>query len=52
MDLAPLLYVIRVIEMPLFFLIRGLLATIPTIFVVLAVSPIGHVDLSIVLLLL
>jgi hypothetical protein len=52
MDLAPLLCVIRVIEMPLFFLIRGLLATIPTIFVVLAVSPIDHVDLSIVLLLL
>jgi hypothetical protein len=52
MDLAPLLYVIRVIKMPLFFLIRGLLATIPTISTVLAVSLISHVDLPIILLLL
>jgi hypothetical protein len=51
MDLVPLLYVIREMKMPLFFLIRGLLTTIPVIYVVLAVSPIGHVDLPIVLLL-
>jgi hypothetical protein len=35
-----------------FFLIEGLLAMIPVISTVLAISPIGHVDLSIVLLLL
>jgi hypothetical protein len=39
-------------EMPLFFLIGGLLATIPMISAVLAISLIGHVDLSIVLFLL
>jgi hypothetical protein len=49
MDLAPLLCVIRVSESPHLFLIGGLLAEIPVIF---TFSPIGHVDLSIVLLLL
>jgi hypothetical protein len=52
MDLVPLLYVIRMMEMSLFFLIRGLLATIPTISTALAVSLTSHVDLPIVLLLL
>jgi hypothetical protein len=52
MDLAPLLYVVRVTERPLLFLIGGLLAAIPAISAVLAISPIGHVDLPIVLFLL
>jgi hypothetical protein len=52
MDLASLLRIVRATEMPLFCLIGGLLATIPTISMVLTVSPIGHVDLSIILLLL
>jgi hypothetical protein len=37
---------------PLLFLIRGLLAVIPVISAVLAVSLVGRVDLSIILLLL
>jgi hypothetical protein len=49
MDLAPLLCIVRVTKRPLLFVIRGLLAAIS---VVLAVSPTGHVDLSIILLLL
>jgi hypothetical protein len=52
MYLASLLCVIRATKRYLFFLIRGLLATIPVISAVFAVSPIDHVDLSIVLLLL
>jgi hypothetical protein len=52
MDLTPLLYIIRATERPLFFLIGWLLTTIPTISAVLAVFPIGHVDLPIVVLLL
>jgi hypothetical protein len=52
MDLAPLLRVFKVLEMPICFQARGLLATILTISVVLAISPIGHVDLPIILLLL
>jgi hypothetical protein len=52
MDLAPLLCVVRAMEMHLLFLIEGLLAMIPVISVVFAISPIGHVDLLIVLLLL
>jgi uncharacterized membrane protein len=55
MDLAPLLYIIRAIEMPLLFLIRGLLLVISTISVVSAIfviSPISCVDFSIILLLL
>jgi hypothetical protein len=46
-----LLCVVRVMEMPLLFLIGGLLAMIPVISAVLAVSSIGHVDLLIALLL-
>jgi hypothetical protein len=49
MNLAPLLCIVRATEKPLLFLIGGLLAAIPMIF---AVSPIGHVDFPIVLLLL
>jgi hypothetical protein len=55
MDLAPLLYIIRAIERPLLFLIRGLLLVISTISVVSAIfviSPISCVDFSIILLLL
>jgi hypothetical protein len=52
MDLAILLCFIRVMERPLYFLITGLLAMIPMISAVLVISPIGHVDLLIVLLLL
>jgi hypothetical protein len=52
MDLAPLFYVVRATERPPLFLIRGLLAAIPVISAVLVVSPIGRVDLPIVLLLL
>jgi hypothetical protein len=52
MDLAPLLCVVRATERPLLFLIRGLLALKPMISVVLAISPIGRVDLPIILLLL
>jgi hypothetical protein len=55
MDLAPLLCIIRVMEMPLFFLIRGLLLAIPTIstvFMIFATSLISCVDFPIVLLLL
>jgi hypothetical protein len=51
MDLAPLLCVVRATERPLLFVIRGLLATIPMISIVFAVSLIGHVDLPVVLLL-
>jgi hypothetical protein len=49
MDLAPLLCVIRATKGPLLFLIRGLLIVISTVF---AVSPIGHIDLPIILLFL
>jgi hypothetical protein len=52
MDLAPLLYVVRAIKRFLLFLIRGLHATIPTISTVLAVSPIGRINLPIIMLLL
>jgi hypothetical protein len=52
MDLAPLLYLVKATERPLLFLIGGLLTAIPTISAVFVVSPIGHVDLPIVLLLL
>jgi hypothetical protein len=52
MDLTPLLCVVRATERSLLFLIGGLLAAIPAISAVLAVSPIGHVDIPIVLLLL
>jgi hypothetical protein len=51
-DLAPLLEIIKVMKRPLLFLIRGLLAVIPVISAVLAVSLVGRVDLSIILLLL
>jgi hypothetical protein len=51
MDLTPLLCVVRAMKMTLLFLIGGLLAVIPMISVVLAVSPINHIDLPIVLLL-
>jgi hypothetical protein len=52
MDLAPLLCVVRAMKMSLLFLIEGLLTTIPAISTVFAVSPIDHVDLPVVLLLL
>jgi hypothetical protein len=55
MDLAPLLCIIRVMERPLFFLVRGLLLAIPVIsmvFAVFAISSVSCVDFSIVLLLL
>jgi hypothetical protein len=52
MDLAPLLCVVRATKMHLLFLIRGLLAAKPMISAVLAVSPIGRVDLLIILLLI
>jgi hypothetical protein len=52
MDLAPLLCFIRAKEMPLLFLVGGLIIMIPVISTVFMVSPIGHVDLPIVLLLL
>jgi hypothetical protein len=52
MDLAPILCIVRATESHLLFLIGGLLATIPVISMVLAVSLIGHVLLPIVLLLL
>jgi hypothetical protein len=49
MDLAPILYVIRVMERPLFFLIRGLITMIT---VVSVISPVSCVDFLIILLLL
>jgi hypothetical protein len=49
MDLAQLLCVVRATERSLLFLIGGLLAAIPAIS---TVSPISHVDLPIILLLL
>jgi hypothetical protein len=52
MDLVSLLCIIRATEWPILFLIRGLFTMIPAFFTVLAVSPIGHVDLPIVLLFL
>jgi hypothetical protein len=55
MDLTPLLCIIRATEMPLFFLIRGLLLAIPVIFVVsviFVISPVSCVDFPIVLFLL
>jgi hypothetical protein len=52
MDLAPLLYVVKASEGPLLFLIGGLLAVIPMISAVFVISPIGHVDLLIIMLLL
>jgi hypothetical protein len=52
MDHAPLLCIVRAAERPLLFLIGGLLATKPMISTVLVVSPIGRVDLPIILLLL
>jgi hypothetical protein len=51
MDLAPLLCVVRAPERHLLFLIGGLLVVIPAISTVFAVSPIGHVDLPVILLL-
>jgi hypothetical protein len=50
MDLTLLLRVITAMKMSLFLLIRGMLATIHVISMVLEVSPTGHVDLQIVLL--
>jgi hypothetical protein len=55
MDLAPLLCIIRVMEMPLLFLIRGLLLVvfvISMVSVIFAISSVSCVDLPIVLLLL
>jgi hypothetical protein len=51
MDLAPLLCVMRAPERHLLFLFEGLLVAIPAISRVFAVSPIGHVDLPVILLL-
>jgi hypothetical protein len=55
MDLAPLLCVIRTMEMSLFFLIRRLLLVIPvisTVYVIFATSSVSCVDFLIILLLL
>jgi hypothetical protein len=55
MDLIPLLCIIRAMEMPLFFLIRGLLLAIPMISMVsaiLAIFQISCVDFPIVLFLI
>jgi hypothetical protein len=52
MDLAPLLYVIRVVERSLLLLFCRLLLMISTIFTVSTIPTIYSVDLSIVLLLL
>jgi hypothetical protein len=52
MDLAPLLYVIRVVERSLLLLFCRLLLTISTIFTVSTIPTIYSVDLSIVMLLL
>jgi hypothetical protein len=52
MDLTPLLCVIRAPKRLLLFLIGGLLAVISAISAILVVSSIGHIDFSVVLLLL
>jgi hypothetical protein len=52
MDLTPLLCVVRAMEMPLLFLIRGLLLTISAVFAVFAISSVSRVDFPVVLLLL
>jgi hypothetical protein len=52
MDLRPLLCVVSTMERPLLFLIRGLLVVVSTIFAVLAISSVSHVDFPIVLLFL
>jgi hypothetical protein len=55
MDLAPLLCIIRETKRPLFFLIRGLLPTIPviyTVFMIFVISSVNCVDFLIILLLL
>jgi hypothetical protein len=44
--------IVRVMERPLLLLIQGLLLAIPTVSVILAISPVSHVDFPIVLLLL
>jgi ABC-type microcin C transport system permease subunit YejB len=49
MDLAPLLCIVRVMEIALLFLIRRLLLVIPAIF---AISSVSCVDFPIILLLL
>jgi hypothetical protein len=49
MDLAPLPYVIRATEMPLLFLIRGLLLAVS---VILAISSVSRVDFLVILPLL
>jgi hypothetical protein len=55
MDLAPLLCVIRAMERPPLFLIRGLLLAVSVVSMVsaiLAISSVSRIDFSIVLLLL
>ncbi len=52
MDLRPLLCVVSTMERPLLFMIRGLLVVVSTIFAVLAISSVSHVDFPIVLLFL
>jgi hypothetical protein len=55
MDLAPLLYIIRATEMPLLFLIRGLLlmvSAVSVVSVILTISSVGRVDFPVVMLLL
>jgi hypothetical protein len=55
MDLAPLLYVIRVMERSLLLLIWGLLLTVfvvSAVFAIVVIFLISHVDFSVVLLLL
>jgi hypothetical protein len=52
MDLAPLLYVVRVTKRHLLLLIRGLLLAVSAVSTVSAISPIIRVDCSVILLLL
>jgi hypothetical protein len=52
MDLAPLLYIVRVIERHLLFLIQRLLLVISVISVIFAISSVSCVDFLIILLLL
>jgi hypothetical protein len=49
-DLAPLLRVVRMSERPLLFLLRGLLATICAVSLVLVITSVSCVDLTIILL--
>jgi hypothetical protein len=55
MDIAPLLCVIRATEMPLLFLILGLLLAVfmvSAVSAILAISSVGRVDFPVILLLL